>query len=159
MKIKKLSSMPYAQAHVEIDNEGNVFLFSYLTLTAILTANGWLEITGLYSTTTRKHIGAFMAEYVIYPSGAHGSYHDAKACYTGKYRLNTQTGEIEDIQSPISLSFERSARVRRGPGSRIKVLKYNFFKFDRFHTLKWQILKVQKPRALCTNIQAYVCAI
>ena len=54
MKIKKLSSMPYAQAHVEIDNEGNVFLFSYLTLTAILTADGWLEITGLYSTTTRN---------------------------------------------------------------------------------------------------------
>ena len=80
MKIKKLSRMPYAQAHIEIDNEGNVFLFSYLTLTATLTADGWLEITGLYSITTRKHIGAFMAEYVTYPSGANGSYQDAKAC-------------------------------------------------------------------------------
>ena len=97
MKIKKLSRMPYAQAHVAIDKEGNTYLFSYVTLTAILTADGWLEITGLYTATTRKHIGAFMAEYVIYPSGAHGTYQDAKECYLGGYRLNIKTGEVEDV--------------------------------------------------------------
>lgn len=97
MKIKKLSAMPYAQAHVEIDKEGNTYLFSYVTLTAILTADGWLEITGLYSRTTRSHIGAFMKEYVTYPSGLHGTFQDAKGCYTGGYRLNIETGEIEDV--------------------------------------------------------------
>lgn len=40
MTIKKLSAMPYAQAHVEIDAAGNVYLFSYLTLVCVLTYDG-----------------------------------------------------------------------------------------------------------------------
>ena len=97
MKIKKLSAMPYAQAHVEIDAAGNIYLFSYVTLTCIITADGWLSCTGTYSQTTRKHIDAFMREYVEYPNGTRGSYHDAKACFERHYRFNIETGEVEDI--------------------------------------------------------------
>ena len=97
MTIKKLSKMPYAQAHVEIDNDGNIHLFSYVTLVCTIDKDGWLTCTGTYSQTTRKHIGAFMREYVTYPNGNSGTYQDAKAAYEGDYRLNLHTGEIEDL--------------------------------------------------------------
>ena len=97
MTIKKLARMPYAQAHVEIDDNGNIHLFSYLTLVIELTADGWLTCTGTYSATTRKHIGAFMREYVKWPNGEYGDYFTAKNAYNGNYSLNIYTGEIEDI--------------------------------------------------------------
>ena len=95
--IKKLAYMPYAQAHVEITPNGDTYLFSYCTLVIELTTNGWLTCTGIYSATTRKHIGAFMREYVTWPNGTKANYHDAKAAYMGGYRLNVLTGEIEDV--------------------------------------------------------------
>ena len=95
--LKKLTRMPYAQAHVEIDDEGNTYLFSYVTMVCELTADGWLTCTGTYSQTTRKHIGAFMREYVEWPNGEHGDYYTAKNAYLGNYRLNVLTGEIEDL--------------------------------------------------------------
>lgn len=95
--IKKLSRMPYAQAHVEIDKDGNIILFSYITAVIFLSKDGWLECTGTYSQTTRKHIGAFMREYVTYPNGECGEYHTAKAAYMGNYRINIYTGECEDL--------------------------------------------------------------
>ena len=85
---KKLAKMPYAQAHVEIDDEGNATLISYTTPVCSLTHDGWLSVAGLYSMTTRKHIGAFMQEY------ANQSYQTAKACYYGEYDLNLFTGEV-----------------------------------------------------------------
>ena len=97
MTIKKLARMPYAQAHVEIDDAGNIFLFSYTTLVCSIDTDGWLTCTGTYSQTTRKHIGAFMAEYVTYPNGDHGTYYEAKRCYTENYRFNVETGEVEDL--------------------------------------------------------------
>ena len=63
MTIKKLTAMPYAQAHIEIDNDYNISLFSYVTLVATITKEGWLTVYGLYSMTARKHISAFMKEY------------------------------------------------------------------------------------------------
>lgn len=97
MTIKKLASMPYAQAHVEIDEDGNKYLFSYRTLVIELTADGWLTCTGTYSRTTIRHIGAFMREYVEWPNGERGDYYTAKNAYLGKYRLNVETGEVEDL--------------------------------------------------------------
>lgn len=97
MTIKKLSAMPYAQAHVEIDDNGNIYLVSYVTHVCTLTVDGWLDCTGTYSQTTRKHIGAFMREYVKYPNGNRGCYHDAKICYENNIRLNIYTGEVEGI--------------------------------------------------------------
>jgi hypothetical protein len=89
--------MPYAQAHVEIDEDGNKYLFSYRTLVIELTADGWLTCTGTYSRTTIRHIGAFMREYVEWPNGERGDYFTAKNAYLGKYRLNVETGEVEDL--------------------------------------------------------------
>lgn len=88
--IKKLTAMPYAQAHVEIDHEGTITLFSYVTRVATLTADGWLTIYGLHSMTTRKHIGAFMKEYTDF------DYHFAKAAYEGGYSINIKSGVIEE---------------------------------------------------------------
>ena len=93
MTIKKLSAMPYAQAHVEIDNDRNVSLFSYVTLVATITNDGWLTVYGLYSMTTRKHISAFVKEY----SCGIFKYDNAKAAYEGNYRINIFTGEIEEL--------------------------------------------------------------
>ena len=97
MTIKKLSRMPYAQAHVEIDDDGNINLFSYVTLVCTITADKWLTCTGTYSQTTRKHISAFMHEYVEWPNGERGDYYTAKNAYLGNYRLNIETGEVQDL--------------------------------------------------------------
>lgn len=94
--IKKLSAMPYAQAHVEIDPEGTIYLFSYNTCVAAIIGE-WLEVYGLYSATTRRHIGAFMKEYIVWPNGERGSYQTAKMLYEKGWRLCHTTGEIEDM--------------------------------------------------------------
>ena len=95
--IKKLERMPYAQAHVEIDPKGNIYLFSYKTLVVEITSDRWLSCFGLHSATTRRHIGAFMREYVRWPNGTNGDFYTAKRCYEGDFRLNLDTGEIEDL--------------------------------------------------------------
>lgn len=97
MTIRKLTAMPYAQAHVEIDDDNTIHLFSYVTRVATITSDGWLTIYGLYSMTTRKHIGAFMKEYVIFPNGEHGDYQLAKKIYNDKYSFNIETGEVIEI--------------------------------------------------------------
>lgn len=96
--IKKLSRMPYASAHVEIDPAGNIYLFSYKTLVCEITSDGWLSCFGLHSTTTRRHISAFVKEYITYPNGDCGDYHTAKFCFTENYRFNIHTGEIEELE-------------------------------------------------------------
>jgi hypothetical protein len=88
MTIKKLTTMPYAQAHVEIDEQGNINLFSYVTLVASIDSDGWLTINGLYSQTTRRHIGCFMKEY------ANSDYATAKLLYNDNYKMNLHTGEL-----------------------------------------------------------------
>lgn len=92
MTIKKLTAMPYAQAHIEIDNDNNINLFSYVTLVATITHDGWVTVNGLYSMTTRKHISTFMKEY-----GGVLDFQSAKAAYEGGYRINKFTGEIEEL--------------------------------------------------------------
>lgn len=92
-----LTKCPNGNAHVEIDKEGNITLYSYTTKVCTLSHDGWLEVKGLYGATTRKHIGYFMAEYITYPNGDCGSYSEAKHAYHGNYRFNVQTGEIEDL--------------------------------------------------------------
>ena len=89
MTIRKLSAMPYAQAHIEISDEGVITLFSYVTRVAEIDADGFLTVFGLHSMTTRKHIGAFVKEYT--PCF---DYQSAKACYEGGYKINIETGEV-----------------------------------------------------------------
>lgn len=89
--IKKLSAMPYAQAHVEICEDGSVYLFSYVTCVAMVDADGWLTIFGLYSQTTKRHIGCFMAEYVGLDFQA------AKMMYANGYKYSLHTGELVEV--------------------------------------------------------------
>jgi hypothetical protein len=91
MTIRKLTAMPYAQAHIEIDENDNISLFSYVTRVATLTDDGWLTIYGLYSMTTRKHISAFCKEYC----GA-VDYAMAKKVYEDGYHINIYTGEVSE---------------------------------------------------------------
>ena len=88
MTIKKLTAMPYSQAHIEILDNGEIHLFSYVTLVASIDSDGWLTIHGLHSMTTRKHIGAFCKEY------ANCDYHTAKTIYNDNYKMNIETGEV-----------------------------------------------------------------
>ena len=88
--IRRLRKMPYAQACVrnygDIDRD-LIVLQSYETDVVIID-NGWLECTGLYSMTTRKHISAFMSEY-----GNGYTFQDVKSCLEKHERLNITTGE------------------------------------------------------------------
>lgn len=87
--IKKLERMPYAQAHVEINENGNITLVSYTTVVATIV-DGWLSVYGLYSQTTRKHISAFVREYTPF------EYSTAKALYEDNESINIYTGELID---------------------------------------------------------------
>ena len=89
IEFRKLSAMPYAQAHIRVLDDGAVQLFSYTTLVASVDRDGWLSVYGLYSMTTRKHIGAFVREYA-----APLTFQNAKMCYTDKVRINCYTGEV-----------------------------------------------------------------
>lgn len=88
--IKKLPTMPYAQAHIEYIDDNNVYLWSYNTLVAQIE-NGWLTINGLYSATTRRHIGCFIRTYI-----KGGDYQLAKQLYNDNMAYNINTGEVMD---------------------------------------------------------------
>ena len=83
-RYEKLSAMPYAQAKVGITYDGS-YLVSYSTLVASIK-DGWLMVHGLYSATTRKHIGAYVREY------AGVDYSVAKRCVVEKLNYNIDTG-------------------------------------------------------------------
>lgn len=88
--IKKLNSMPYAQAHIEIIDDTH-YLFSYTTLVASVRYDDenekWIRCYGLYSATTRRHISAFAKEHGL-------TYYDFKRVAGGEYEMNTATGEV-----------------------------------------------------------------
>lgn len=81
----KLSKMPYAQAKVQICESGENFrcnLISYETCVAHIISGGWVIVNGLYSATTRKHLGAFAAEY------CGTDYKTLKKCYEKNLAYN-----------------------------------------------------------------------
>ena len=88
---KPLRFMPYAQAGM-VKNKYGIHLVSYTTRVISISPDGWLDCTGTYSPTTRKHIGAFLKEYA--PSL---SYYDAKRAYLNDYEININTGEHRSI--------------------------------------------------------------
>lgn len=92
--IKKLSTMPYAQAHVEIMPDGSKTLFSYVTRVVSVDAEGFVTVYGLHSPTTRKHISAFAKEYL-----APLDYYSLKEACNGDYKINYLTGEIVDLMN------------------------------------------------------------
>lgn len=91
MIIRKLTAMPYAQAHVEIDDNGTIHMFSYVTEVARIE-NDVLTIYGLYSMTTRRHLSAFCKEYTWV-----NDFQTIKALVNDGYTLNLETGEVTPI--------------------------------------------------------------
>lgn len=79
MVTRKLKNHEYAQAHIEIDNDADRIIYrlvSYSTHVATVyeTAAGWfLDCYGLYSMTTRRHIGWFLDDI-----GSPFTFQDAK---------------------------------------------------------------------------------
>lgn len=92
MELKRLSNMPYAQAHVIHHTDGSLDLISYTTKVAHISHDGWLEIYGLYSMTTRKHLSAFVKEYA-WPDF---EFSTVKFLANQPARLNIHTGEIKE---------------------------------------------------------------
>lgn len=86
---KNLKFMPYAQATVDITN-GETTLISYKTPVACIDRNHILWIVGLYSATTRKHIKAFIAEYVPFDM----DFQSIKMLACEPYGLDLDTGEL-----------------------------------------------------------------
>lgn len=101
---KFLSCMPHAQASVEVMEDGTKVLTSYQTKAATITADGWLTVHCWCSPTTRRHVAAFVDEYMHgcksradQSRSGTGSYQTAKALYEGNMRLDITTGEVQDL--------------------------------------------------------------
>ena len=91
MTTTTLTAMPYAQATIRKHDDGTIVLISYETPVAYIEADGRLYIRGLYSATTRKHIGAFVREY------AKLDYQTAKRIYEMGCGYNIYTGEVVPV--------------------------------------------------------------
>jgi hypothetical protein len=65
-----------------------IALYSYTTRVAEVR-EGWLHVYGLYSMTTRRHIGWFMRELGF-------TYQLAKQIYEDNKDFNIYTGEVRD---------------------------------------------------------------
>lgn len=93
MTTRKLKNHKYAQAHVEIENDDDSIIYrlvSYSTHVATVTetAAGWfLDCYGLYSMTTRRHIGWFLDDI-----GSPFTFQDAKC--------SVETGRIAKGYNP-----------------------------------------------------------
>lgn len=95
-----LSKMPYAQAKVAVINSSREnpqsALISYSTIAAHIIEGGYLIVNGLYSQTTRRHLGAYAKEY------ANADYSVVKRCYQKnlaysikhKVFISRETGEV-----------------------------------------------------------------
>lgn len=86
--VKALKLMPYAQAHIEIEN-GTIDLWSYSTKVATIK-DGCLYVYGLYSMTTRKHIRAFVREFIKYELSFELIKYLANNSDTAKYVIDTR---------------------------------------------------------------------
>lgn len=82
-----LHGHPFASAGVKRDAFGT-HLYSYSTHVATIDPSGWLHVYGLYSATTRRHIGYFLREH-----GNNTNYAAARRCYEQHYEYNVRTGE------------------------------------------------------------------
>lgn len=98
MTIRKLKNHEYAQAHTVIENDDDSIIYrlvSYSTHVATVTetAAGWfLDCYGLYSMTTRRHIGWFLADI-----GSPFTFNDAKC--------SVETGRIAKGYKPGAMFY------------------------------------------------------
>ena len=86
---KSLMYCPYGSAGVKIHGDGSIDLISYKTRVITIDPDGFMEVTGTYSATTRKHIAAFLREYA--PAFR---YQDAKELARTGDKINIYTGEV-----------------------------------------------------------------
>ena len=89
--IMKLKNHPYANCFVRVLLDGTIVFTSYKTDVIYIDKDGWLYVSGLYSTTTRKQIGYFLEEYVPCLS-----FQDIKSLYCNNRMINIHTGEIKN---------------------------------------------------------------
>lgn len=82
-----------------VDGDGRG-LISYHTKVLIIK-DGVLFCTGLYSATTRRHIGWWLAEYC-----PKFTYHDIKQLYLDNMAVNIYTGEV----MPLTTKQKRIVR-------------------------------------------------
>lgn len=88
--MRKFKDHPNAQAWIIENEDGYKALQSYQTIVAEVDTEGWLHINGLYSMTTRKHIGWFLRELGI----KYQPYQLAKQLYGDNAQMNIYTGEV-----------------------------------------------------------------
>lgn len=79
-----------AQARINYYTNGMVALQSYNTI-VVEVNEGWVKVNGLYSATTRKHIGWFAKMLNL-------TYQDLKSFYEDNMIYNIYTGEYKDAQ-------------------------------------------------------------
>ena len=87
MTSKKFDEHKSAQAQINTYNDGSFALQSYETIVAEIDKDGWLQVNGLYSRTTIKHIGWFMKQLGF-------TYQLAKHLCKNNLRMNIHTGEL-----------------------------------------------------------------
>ena len=86
---KKINGHESAAARFLFDANGRIRgLRSYATMVIEVNQYGWMRVNGLYSKTTRKHIGWFMKHIG-------SSYQTAKQLYEEKTIMNIYTGEVQ----------------------------------------------------------------
>ena len=103
----KLAAHHYSQCHVVKKINGHVKFYSYDTLTAEITTNGWFKCYCTCSQTTRRQLGWFLKEYAPYID-----YQQAKRMKENFETFNIKTGELfackpweYDSFNPDPLSF------------------------------------------------------
>lgn len=90
MKTVRFKCHPKAQVRKVLYPDGDIALISYNTMAAYCTSDGWVRVFGLWSATTRRHIGWFMKELGL-------DYQTAKCIYENGFTINRFTGEVQNI--------------------------------------------------------------
>ena len=89
--IYRLREHPYANARIDENPDTNeLALISYNTLVVIIDGEGWMEVRGLCSQSTRRHISWFLRQQR--QPGL--DYSTARMCYMRELKYNIYTGEV-----------------------------------------------------------------
>ena len=91
MESRKFTDHKYAQAQINTYPNGSRALQSYDTIVIEIDPESWLLVNGLYSPTTKRHIGWFMRE--LYGL----TYYIAKECWVNDKEYNVLTGEWREL--------------------------------------------------------------
>ena len=125
---RKLKNHEYAQAHVEIESDDDSIIYrlvSYSTHVATVTetAAGWfLDCYGLYSMTTRRHIGWFLND-ICSPF----TFQDAKC--------SVETGRIAKGYKPDAMFCLRHNGIIYDPADLQTVIDFATYKGFRDYTI------------------------